>query len=400
MTATVDPSARLSYRGHLDGIRAVSITLVVVQHVTSTTRWYVGAAGVGLFFALSGYLITGLLLDELESRGSVRVSRFYVRRFARLTPALLLMLAGGSVILVSVGAGAYVSDVVPSLLYVNNYANILAGGDHLNLAFGHTWSLAVEEHFYLAWPLVLIVARRRVGLRGLLALTLALCAATLAYRVVLTATLHPSALFFYSDSLSRADSLLYGCAASIAVRVGWRPPWWQLVPAVVVFAGFVHAEPLLIGGLLGSAVSGAACAMLVVGIDRSTETATVRTMLDLPPFRFLGQLSYSVYLWHLPLIATAIAVVALDRPGVRLVGVLASLVLAIASYRWVEKPVRDAVRRRMATPSGRVGTDSPIGLVTVTRSGGGRGRSGTSVVEPVVAALPPLTSEQAKGGGL
>ena len=156
MTSTALPGDRSTYRGHLDGLRALSVLMVVVQHLTHTSRFYVGATGVALFFALSGYLITGLLLDELEGRGRIRLGRFYLRRTARLMPGLLAMLITGSILLAGAGQVGYLSGVLPSALYVNNYASILAGGAHLNLAFGHTWSLAVEEHFYLVWPLVLV----------------------------------------------------------------------------------------------------------------------------------------------------------------------------------------------------------------------------------------------------
>ena len=109
-------------------------------------------------------------------------------------PGLLAMLVTGSLLLAGAGQFWYLSGVLPSALYVNNYASILAGGTHLNLAFGHTWSLAVEEHFYLVWPLVLVAGHRRLGPRRLLVMTLALCLAALGYRalVAVTVTRHRS----------------------------------------------------------------------------------------------------------------------------------------------------------------------------------------------------------------
>ena len=332
------------YRPQLDGIRAVSIMLVLIQHVMGTTRFYAGATGVALFFALSGYLITGVLLDEL-ARDRLSLPRFYLRRTARLLPGLVAMLSAGSLLLLLGGAGQYLDDVVPSLLYVNNYASILAGPTHLNLAFGHTWSLAVEEHFYLLWPLALIAMRRRAGLRGVLLGTLGLCLAALLYRAVLIATVHPSAPFFYFDSGARVDSILYGCAACVAVRVGWRPSGRHLAAALVLLSGYLLANRLLIGELLGSLVSGMACAVVVASVDHAPDLPTVRGLLGARPLRRLGERSYSVYLWHLPVIAYAIADANLDRPWLRAVAALFSLPIAFASYRWIESPVRAIVRR-------------------------------------------------------
>ena len=119
-------------------------------------------------------------------------------------------------------------------------------------------------------------------------------------------------------------------------------------------AGFLDANPLLISGLLGSLVSGLAGAVIVAGVDRGGSRPRVRRGLGLAPLRYLGARSYSLYLWHLPLLAYAIAVVHVDSFTVRLVGVALSLPFALAAYRWVETPVRDAVR-----PVPRTGSPRP-----------------------------------------
>ena len=225
----------------------------------------------------------------------------------------------------------------------------------------------MEEHFYLVWPLVLVPWQRRLGSRRLLALTLALCLAALGYRALVAVTVHASPVFFYFDSLSRADSILYGCAACLAVRQGWRRRRWQLVAAVILLCGFLDASPILISGLLGSLVSGLAGAVIVAGVDRGGPgSRAVRRCLDLPPLRYLGARSYSLYLWHLPLLAYVIAVVHVDSFTVRLIGVALSAPFALACFRWVETPVRDAVR---ASTSDR--PPAPAGPPRLVRSGQG-----------------------------
>jgi peptidoglycan/LPS O-acetylase OafA/YrhL len=343
------------YRAHLDGLRALSIGLVLVQHVTGTTRWFAGATGVGLFFALSGYLITGLLLDEHQRTGHVRLGRFYVRRLGRLAPGLVFMLVVGGALAAANGVGSLLGGALPALLYVENYVCILGGGQP-DVAFSHTWSLAVEEHFYLIWPVVLLAMRRRWSLRGMLRGTLCLCVLALAWRTLLQGTVHPPDSFFYWDSVSRADSLLYGCAAGIAVRMGWRPGAGHFVAAVAGVGLLLNATPIVSVGVLASTLTGLAGAGLVVGLDLGAGrvVGAVRRLFSVPPARWLGKLSYSIYLWHAVLIAVLTHRIAEGSP-VRLVAVAMSLPIAWVSFRFVEQPVRAWVRQVSAQVPARPG---------------------------------------------
>jgi peptidoglycan/LPS O-acetylase OafA/YrhL len=341
------------YRAHLDGLRALSIALVIVQHVTGTTRWFAGATGVGLFFALSGYLITGLLLDEHQRTGHVRLGRFYVRRLGRLAPGLAFMLVVGGALAVVNGVGSLMRGAVPALLYVENYVCIFSGGQP-DVAFSHTWSLAVEEHFYVVWPVVLLAMRRRWSLGGMLRATLGLCVLALAWRTLLLVAVHPSDSFFYWDSISRADSLLYGCAAGIAVRIGWRPRLGHCIVSVAGVGLLLNATPVVSVGVLASTLTGLAGAGLVVGLDvgAGRVVGVVRRLFSDPPARWFGRLSYSIYLWHAVLIAVLGHRIG-DGSPVRLVAVALSLPIAWVSCRFVEEPVRAWVRQVTAqAPAG------------------------------------------------
>ena len=284
------------------------------------------------------------------------------------------MLITSSILLAGAGqVGYFERRAALGAVDVNNYASILAGGAHLNLAFGHTWSLAVEEHFYLVWPLVLVTGQRRLGSRRLLALTLALCLAALGYRALIAVTVHASPVFFYFDSLSRADSfILYGYPACLAVRQGWRPRRWQLVAAVILMCGFLDANPVADQRPARVAGSpGLAGAVIVAGVDQGPGPRTVRRCLGLPPLRYLGARSYSLYLWHLPLLAYVIAVVHVDSFTVRLIWAALSAPFALACFRWVETPVRDAVRASTSDrpPAPGAAAPSPFGPRRMTRSG-------------------------------
>lgn len=218
------------YRPWLDAIRGLAVIGVVVEHVFSGEGPRVlqglGETGVAMFFGLSGYLITGLLLGELARTGRVRLGEFYLRRAARLLPALVLVLVVADLGFWLTGRDGFLRPTAYALAYVANYATVLEGG--YLMGFGQTWSLAVEEHFYLVWPLVLLVAARRGGVMAVLRVALAGCVVALLWRLGLVLTVDP-ALLLYHGSLERADALLYGCAAAAAVprggvrRGGCRP---------------------------------------------------------------------------------------------------------------------------------------------------------------------------------
>ena len=198
------------YRPWLDGLRGVAVLLVVVQHTMGQIRFELGSVGVGLFFALSGYLITSLLLDERASAGSVSLSRFYIRRAARLVPALLLVVVVCNALFVLANDYGPLRGSLAALTYTSNYAQVLQ--HDFVLGYGPTWTLAVEEHFYILWPLALLWLVRRYPLRTALQATLAICLAALLWRAALAA-MHVRYSLLGLGSVERADALLYGCAA-------------------------------------------------------------------------------------------------------------------------------------------------------------------------------------------
>jgi peptidoglycan/LPS O-acetylase OafA/YrhL len=322
----------------------VAVVLVLLQHGLGEVRLNLGGVGVGLFFGLSGYLITSLLLDERAKTGKVSLPRFYLRRAARLAPALIAVVLITDLLFLAEGQLGPVKASGTSLFYFANYAEV--AWDGYLPGFGHTWSLSVEEHFYLVWPLVLLWVLHRWGARPALAATLAVCAADLLWRGGL-ALLHAPNILLDVGSIERADALLYGCAASIAVRLGWRPrswvPWAGLVAlCLVILWGRGDSYSVLV---LGDAVLAASAAALVVGLDYARGAARLRALLSLRGVVLVGVLSYGIYLWHVPLIGI-LSGAGLDGLGWRTLGVLLAFPVAWISHRFLESPVRAAVRRR------------------------------------------------------
>ena len=349
-----------TYRPWLDGIRAVAVIAVVVEHVVSgagpRALQGLGETGVAMFFGLSGYLITGLLLDEVGRTGRVRLLDFYVRRSARLLPALVVVLVVCDLAFWLTGRDGFLRPTLYALTYVANYATVLTGG--YLMGFGQTWSLAVEEHFYLVWPLVLVLAARRGGAAAVVRVALVGCALAVAWRLVLTLTLDP-ALLLYHGSLERADAVLYGCAAAAAVARGWRPPVWVLPLSLVVLAGAVVVTD---GGPFGrvvvQALLGVAAAGLAVGLDVGPR-GVVRRMFAWRPLVAVGTVSYGLYLWHWPLFSLLGDVTDHRVLPQALVAVTVLPAAAAASYLLVERPVRDRVRRALRSRRAGETTTSP-----------------------------------------
>lgn len=320
------------YRPWLDGVRAVAVTLVVCRHLGLGWASHAGGPGVGLFFALSGYLITGLLLDERARCGRVDLAAFYVRRAARLLPALVVMLAVSDVWFAMHGREV-VGESLAMLLYVKNYRDLLAGSSGL---FGHGWSLAVEEHFYLLWPVLLLLLLRRRSPSSALRVALGVCLLSLVWRAALFAVAGTGE-WLYVDTLSRADSLLFGCALAMAMRHGVRIPTWMTLAAGVAFAWVVspvwHPQP--VEQTIGYTVQSVVCAILVAGLDQGG--GRLRGLLSSPPVVRVGVLSYGIYLWHIPVLA-ALTMDAGAQRDVLAVGI--TLALALASYVVIERPSR------------------------------------------------------------
>lgn len=284
----------------LDGLRGVAVALVVAYHLGVAKG---GHIGVTVFFVLSGFLITGILLRGDEA-GGVDWRRFYLRRAARLLPGLGLFLVA------YVAVGGPVSNAVKAATYTSNLW--AAGGENLG-AVHHSWSLAVEEHFYLLWPALLVAIPARWRLRA----TAALVVAATTWRAWLIQTADWERVYYATDTA--AFALLAGCLLAVAHHDGARlPARWGLQSTLGIVA-LAFADVGLWGGF-------AVVALSVMAIGGSLRSVPA---LELAPLRELGVVSYGVYLWH-PLVF----VFAPSATGVAL-----ALALAWASWRFFEAPI-------------------------------------------------------------
>lgn len=285
----------LGYVPQLDGVRATAIISVMMFHAHFQLGTG-GSIGVDSFFALSGFLITTLLLQEERRIGRVDVVRFYQRRSLRLLPPLAVLLAVVTLFALVARDGSKRNEILGEVVATSLYAGNL--GHHFGVHFdllAHTWSLAVEEQFYLLWPLFIIFVVRWRRTRLLVGCLIAASVTLLTMRIAGS----------QSDVVaSRPDSLFVGCLAAFAWRGGQfkRVPNWVTSTA---FAGLVIValrQPLgryfpKIGYTLGAVLT----AVVILGIMNGSDQQLVGKALATRPLIAIGRISYALYLWHVPI---------------------------------------------------------------------------------------------------
>jgi peptidoglycan/LPS O-acetylase OafA/YrhL len=354
------------FRSDVDGIRAIAIALVVAYHA-KVPHLHGGFIGVDVFFVISGFLISRNLLRERDSSGRIALGRFWARRVRRLVPALALVVAvtlvGAYFILPLYALGDVAKQGAAASLYVSNLlfasqARDYFAADVSSSPFLHTWSLGVEEQFYLVWPVLVALAawltlRRRAtadaGRRDRRALVLAFFGVTFVVSMALNLSLTASGSTWAFFSLpSRAwEFAVAGLLAALPTPRLLRHVRARTVLAVAGLVVLAVALKVLDDATaypgLWALLPVTATVLLIMAGDTfggEAEANVVSRGLSLRPMQWLGRVSYSWYLWHWP--AIVLLVVALDRDTttVRSVAALATLPVAWAAYRWFETPLR------------------------------------------------------------
>jgi peptidoglycan/LPS O-acetylase OafA/YrhL len=373
----------------LDGLRALAVVAVVAFHLAPA--WVPGGfLGVDVFFVVSGFLITTLLLREITSTNRIRLPRFWVRRARRLLPALGLVLITSIPVAwvvepdLTVGIGR---QLLGALTFSTNWVEIAAGTDYFDETQPELlrilWSLAIEEQFYLVWPVLLVVLlitvrsaawRVRVVLAAALVSVLTM---TLLFAPVYGQGVDPTRVYYGTDT--HAFGLLLGAAMTLrwaksspvlqGTRARVLPPL-ALAGLIALFLVLRSDSPLTYP--LGLLVASLLALVLVLACDAArTEPTWFTAVLELRVLRWVGERSYGIYLWHWPVACIVTAAVG-AQPGTAwwavAVGltVVLTVVLAAASYRWVELPVRRlGFRGALRTAVGAVRTAAVVPRVAV-----------------------------------
>jgi peptidoglycan/LPS O-acetylase OafA/YrhL len=339
----------------LDGVRGVAILLVLGQH--APTRPLIdGFVGVTVFFCLSGYLVTTLLVRELEA-GTLDVRAFYRRRAARLFPGLLAVVAVTIAVLLTLRRDLSVGQVLaPAGASLTYTTSLFDWSDHVFATkdyFNYTWSLSVEEQFYLLWPFALLWAYRRSP-RLFAGLVVSCIAATLALDLYLGLSRkvhYDQHEYFGSDT--NALPVLVGSLLAIVVLNGWLSRTVRrLAPcalvAVALLPVLAHRNDTYSPSLVIVAGTTLTLVMLVGVVVRPR--AAAGSLLASAPLRWLGERSYSIYLWNVLARITALHLFGHTVAG-DIAWIAMFVVLAEASFRYVERPLRARFAPR---PGGRL----------------------------------------------
>ncbi len=383
------PEHKVPYLPGLDGMRALAVVVVMIYHADSD--WLKGGfIGVEVFFVISGYLITLLLLTEHERTGSISMRDFWVRRLRRLLPALytmMLLLIAWTALFEPDSLGKLRGDVIAGLLYVSNWYQIFIGAGYSAsndfAPLRHLWSLAVEEQFYFIWPIVIAAVLRKGPLRRV-RLSFYLFGAALAVAAVVAWAYDPGPISsdptntpdayweigdrfvskadaLYLSTISRSTGLLLGAAFAMI----WRPTTvaggplrrWQwrtladlfaagglvLLGAMCWYVGFINtdgenlADPLLFQG--GFFVAGLASLMVIAAVThRSSLTSKA---LSLAPILWIGTRSYGLYLYHWPIYQIARGTTGAKMEiDTWIYCLLITGAITELSYRYIETPLR------------------------------------------------------------
>ncbi|WP_314505836.1 acyltransferase [uncultured Microbacterium sp.] len=335
----------------LDGIRALAVIVVLIHHA-STPLDFPGWMGVDVFFVLSGYLITGILMREIDDAGRIRMKRFYARRLIRLYPPLLLAVAvcAASALLVK-GAVSVLANALLAVTYlmpiVTSFS--LAGGD----MWRHTWSLGIEEIFYLVWPALLLVLIRFTKSRRVQGVLAG------AFGVVLTVGMLIADLTAdHSVYLLRSGGLFFGCALALVMHRSGRAfgrAWGYAGLALIVVA--IVGSLWVTGYTFGVVLTIVGTVLLLMHVT-TRESEIVHALGSAAP-AYVGRISYELYIWHYPLLV----IVATGMGGTLLDAAWIAMPLAIAAAvgshalltrpmdRWKARLPYERRARRRAAPA-------------------------------------------------
>lgn len=356
----VTSASRRRIRSDIQALRAIAVGLVILDHLAILQKLpghpEGGVIGVDVFFVISGFLITQHLVSEVRRDGRISFRNFYIRRARRILPMAILVIVvtvlAGYLVFWPWQAASSAADGLWSALFVSNIAFAVRGVDYFSAdqtsIFQHYWSLSVEEQFYIVWPVLIVVtalvAFKKFGVtRSLVATTVTVGVLSLVWACVDTATSPTSAYF---STFSRGFEFAVGGLLAVlasrlsSIRASFRP-WLSLAGVIVIFVSVWGVNPVsgFPGPMALLPVAGAAMYIAAgTGAPRDVQIWPLRTRA----VTYVGDISYSLYLWHWPVIMILLALVPRESIVIPAALVL-TVALSAASYRFIERPIGKSV---------------------------------------------------------
>lgn len=350
------------YIPSLDGLRAGAVLLVIIAHF-GLDSVIPGGFGVTAFFWISGYLLTGQMLGEIGRTGRLDFGRFYLRRLLRLMPAALIYILIAGLAFTAIGGTMTPLAWLSAVFYGANYYDLyvmfppLASGVQSPLT--HLWSLAVEEHFYILWPVALLALHRRRWAVPALALV---CVAELVWRWYLYDACFEGAVTradicglradyrLYKATDTRLDSIAYGALMAVLAASAWRPPVERLIRSrlvqalslAVLLGSFLYRDSQFREVIRYSLQGLSLCVLIPAACGQDS---LVRRALEIPLVVLTGRLSYSLYLWHWAAVSFTDWAEPHHGPGWVIRACCLTLVGAMISYYAIELPMVSLRRR-------------------------------------------------------
>lgn len=423
---------KAKFRADVQGLRAVAIVLVVLYHVSGVLSG--GFVGVDVFFVISGFLITGQLIRELDNEGRISFLAFYARRARRILPAATVVIAAtvvaSALLLAPLAAKRALTDAVSAVGFAANFHFAVEGADYFNAALApsplqHFWSLAVEEQFYVVWPLLMLSAsliwlrvRRGAGAAGaqpgsaprsarrpaVVMIVAVLGGVTVLSLLQSVAQTPDSPSWAYYSIFSRAWELAVGGLIALGLPLVQRLDRrlaaalsWIGLACIAIAATAFGPTTLYPGDAALLPVAGAAA--VIAGGSSASRRWSAEAILGTPPFQYVGDWSYSWYLWHWPFLILGAAVLGhslTELEGFVVAGL--SLLAAVLSFVLIERPIRRIrliVRRpRLGLAAGAALAAAALVVVVASGSLVGPLVSNARAVRPALAAHSVLTPAQ------
>jgi len=336
----IEMPAKSGHIPSLDGLRAISITLVLFDHLISPK--FPGGYGVFLFFVISGYLITRLLFQELNTNKSISLANFYKRRVFRLYPIIIiyaiLIVITSSIPLKSINY----YEPLSALFYFANYLcpHYQIIGIEYQMPFKMFWSLSVEEHFYFVFPILFIILRgtpKRIAIFSIFVIIIVF--ALRAYYVLYMPSVLQG-LYIYMRTEFRADSIAYGVLLASLCELRWGRKIlsfgdsWLTATICSFFILIIAIIPNLFQEIFRDVLMGASIVMGMSAILFGNKFYLVAILLNFKPVSWIGKISYSLYIWHLPIHLLVQKFI----PNYWFISIVGSVAIAAVSYYFIELP--------------------------------------------------------------